>query len=138
MCIFCKIIKGELPASMVYEDDMVLAFLDIHPITPGHVLVVPKFHAELLVNLPTPDAAHMMKVGQKMDAALRASGLQCEGVNLFLADGKAAGQEVAHVHLHVFPRFYGDGYRLRFIPNLGEEIPRHVLDEQAAMLRAVL
>lgn len=69
MCIFCKIIKGELPASVVYEDDMVLAFLDIHPITPGHVLVVPKFHAELLVNLPAPDAAHMMKVGQRMDAA---------------------------------------------------------------------
>lgn len=138
MCIFCRIIQGELPASVVYEDEVVLSFLDIHPITPGHVLVIPKFHTESLVDLPVSDAEHLMHVGQKVDAALRVTDLRCEGVNLFLADGKAAGQEIEHVHLHVFPRFMGDGYRLRFIPNLGDKVPRHVLEEQAAKIRAAM
>lgn len=138
MCVFCRIIEGELPASVVHEDEIVLAFLDIHPITPGHVLVIPKFHAESLVDLPEHDARHMMYVGQMVDKALRASSFQCEGVNLFLADGRAAGQEVDHVHLHVFPRFSGDGYKQHLIPKLGGQVPRRVLDEQATALRSVL
>lgn len=138
MCVFCRIVEGELPASVAYEDEIVLAFLDIHPITPGHVLVIPKFHAESLVDLPEHDARHMMYVGQMVDKALRASSFQCEGVNLFLADGRAAGQEVDHVHLHVFPRFSGDGYKQHLIPKLGGQAPRRVLDEQAAALRSVL
>ena len=82
MCVFCRIVEGELPASVVYEDEIVLAFLDIHPITPGHVLVIPKFHTESLVDLPEHDARHMMYVGQMVDKALRASSILCEGINL--------------------------------------------------------
>ncbi len=113
MCIFCRIASGELPASVVYEDESTIAFLDIQPINPGHVLVVPKAHAESLVELSPEDAAQVMRVGQLMDKALRSSGLHCEGVNLFIADGKAAGQEVGHVHLHVFPRFKEDGFKIQ-------------------------
>ena len=87
MCIFCRIASGELPASVVYEDERTIAFLDIQPINPGHVLVIPKVHAESLVELSPEDAAQMMRVGQLMDRALRASELRCEGVNLFVADG---------------------------------------------------
>ncbi|MDY6873083.1 MAG: HIT domain-containing protein, partial [Chloroflexota bacterium] len=96
MCIFCRIVSGELPASVIYEDDRVMAFLDIQPINPGHVLVIPKYHADLMENLPPEDAAHMMRVGQIVDKAIRRSDLRCEGVNMFLADGRAAGQDVDH------------------------------------------
>jgi len=137
-CIFCQIIRGELPASVVYEDEQILAFLDINPITPGHILVIPKMHTQFLVDLPASDAVQIMRVGRLMDGALRESGLRCEGVNLFLADGEAAGQDVPHVHLHVFPRFTGDGYQMRFIPNAGNETDRRVLDDHAEKIRAGL
>ncbi len=84
-----------MPASVVYEDESTIAFLDIQPINPGHVLVVPKTHAESLVELSPEDAAQVMRVGQLMDKALRSSGLHCEGVNLFIADGKPLGRKWA-------------------------------------------
>jgi len=115
-CIFCDIISGLAPASIVYQDELCFAFMDIRPINPGHVLVVPRFHAALLADLDSASAGRLIQVAQQVDAALRHTGLRCEGVNLFLADGRAAGQEVMHVHLHVFPRFYGDGHHLRFAP----------------------
>jgi len=77
-------------------------------------LVVPRVHAALLSELDQASAGRLLQVAQRVDAALRASGLPCEGVNLFLADGRPAGQEVLHVHLHVIPRFHGDGHHLRF------------------------
>jgi histidine triad (HIT) family protein len=115
-CIFCDILSGLAPAKFVYRDDWCGAFMDIHPVNPGHVLVVPRTHAVLLTELDTESTGRLLLVAQRVDAALRSSSLKCEGVNLFLADGRAAGQEVMHVHLHVFPRFQGDGHHLRFSP----------------------
>jgi histidine triad (HIT) family protein len=138
MCIFCRIIAGELPASVVYEDAKAVAFLDIQPITPGHVLVVPKTHAASLIDLSQEDAAEMMRVGQIIDRALQKSTLRCEGVNLFLADGRAAGQEVDHVHLHVFPRFKGDGFEMQFNSSTKKQPGRTQLDEDAKRIKAAL
>jgi histidine triad (HIT) family protein len=134
-CIFCRIIAGELPASFVYRDDRCAAFMDIQPVNAGHLLVVPLRHGAHLADIDGDMAAHLMKVGHAAAAALRASGLPCEGVNLFLADGEAAMQEVFHVHLHVFPRFQGDGFGLKFHPDYYKRRPeRTQLDEQAATL----
>lgn len=135
MCIFCRIASGELPASVVYEDESTIAFLDIQPINPGHVLVVPKAHAESLVELSPEDAAQVMRVGQLMDKALRSSGLHCEGVNLFIADGKAAGQEVGHVHLHVFPRFKEDGFKIQLESSERATPGREQLNDTATKLK---
>ncbi len=111
-CIFCEIVAGQSPASVVAEDDVALAFMDIRPVTPGHLLVVPKRHATHLAELDEATGGHLFRAGMHLTAALRRSGLRCEGINLFLADGAAAGQEVFHVHLHVFPRFAGDAFRI--------------------------
>ena len=135
-CVFCAIVAGTAPASVVHDDGDpagVLAFLDIRPITPGHLLVVPKRHAPYLADLDEAEGARVWGVALRLARALRASGLRCEGVNLFLADGEAAGQEVFHAHLHVFPRFAGDGFRME------DELvvaPRAELDATAARLRA--
>jgi len=135
MCIFCRIASGELPASVVYEDERTIAFLDIQPINPGHVLVIPRAHAESLVDLSPEDAAQMMRVGQIIDSALRASPLRCDGVNLFIADGKAAGQDVGHVHLHVFPRFDEDGFAIQLDSAERATPGREQLNETAAKLK---
>jgi histidine triad (HIT) family protein len=107
-CVFCEIVAGRLPAHVVHEDDRVLAFLDIHPLTPGHTLIIPKRHVPFLADLDQETADRLFSVTLQVAAALRASDLQCEGVNLFLSDGAVAGQEVFHVHMHVIPRFAGD------------------------------
>ena len=109
--VFSKILNGSLPAAFVYRDETVSAFMDIQPINPGHVLVIPNKSARTLAELPQSTAAHMFSVGQKIAAALRRTDLACEGVNLFMADGVAAGQTVFHMHLHVFPRYTEDGFR---------------------------
>jgi diadenosine tetraphosphate (Ap4A) HIT family hydrolase len=111
-CPFCEIIAGRLPSSDLYRDDLVAAFLDIRPITTGHLLVVPLSHASGLADLPEETGAAMFVAAQRMAAALRGSEIQCDGINFFLADGAVAGQEVEHVHLHVVPRFAGDGFTL--------------------------
>jgi histidine triad (HIT) family protein len=138
MCVFCRIIAGEVPASKVYEDEQSFAFLDIQPITPGHILVIPKTHTKSLLELSKAEAVHLVVVGQKMDQALRESGLKCEGVNLFLADGRAAGQEVDHVHLHVFPRFEGDGFGFCFGSGYRKQPGREELDRNAEKIRQAL
>ena len=115
-CAFCRILAGELPASVVHQDDIVSAFMDIRPVNPGHLLVVPNRHAASIAELDADTGAHMFRVGQRLAAALRRSGVRCEGVNLFLADGEAAGQEVFHMHLHVLPRYKGDGFGFKRSP----------------------
>jgi len=138
MCIFCRIAAGELPASVVYEDHKTLAFLDIQPVTPGHVLIIPRNHAKNLVDLPQEDASHLMRVGQMLDAALRRSDIRCEGVGMFLADGRAAGQDVDHVHLHVFPRYTGDGFVFSFDPMSRKQPGREQLNADAEKIRRAL
>lgn len=133
-CIFCEIAESQAPSSKVYEDELSLAFLDIQPVNPGHVLVIPKSHATDLFDLDPETGAHLFQVAQKIARALTASGLKCEGVDLLLAHGEAAGQEVFHVHLHVIPRFRGDGFGFRFGPGYEKLPPRHELDSVAAQL----
>jgi len=111
-CVFCDIVAGREAASVVHSDETVLALLDIRPLTTGHLLVIPRAHAPYLADLDPAVGGHMFGVAQQMAAALRRSGLPCQGVNLFLADGEAAFQEVFHVHLHVLPRNPGDGFRI--------------------------
>jgi diadenosine tetraphosphate (Ap4A) HIT family hydrolase len=111
-CVFCGIVAGRGEASVVHEDEHVVAFMDINPVTEGHLLVVPRVHAAFLEDLDEELGARVFRVGHRLARALRRSGLPCEGVNVFLADGEAAFQEVFHVHLHVFPRTVGDGFKI--------------------------
>ncbi|OKH94501.1 histidine triad (HIT) protein [Streptomyces uncialis] len=131
-CVFCAIARGEVAASRVFEDEWVIAFMDLQPVTPGHLLVVPRSHAEGLEDLPEDIGVRIWAVAHRLGRALRLSGLRCEGVNLFLADGEAAFQEVFHVHLHVFPRFKGDPFRIEANWQVHE---RHQLDESAKRVR---
>jgi histidine triad (HIT) family protein len=137
-CIFCKIVRREAPASIVYEDDATLAFMDIRPMLPGHTLVIPKAHAAYLEDLPEESSGPILKTAKNVAAALRRSGLQCEAVNLWLANGKAAGQEVFHVHFHVLPRFRGDGFGIRAGPGYGRMPERAELDSAAEKIRRAI
>lgn len=134
-CIFCQIIAGNAPASFVYQDDLCVAFMDIRPINPGHLLVIPLVHGASLAELEPATGGHMFGVAQQLAAALRQTDLKCEGINFFLADGAAAGQEVFHVHLHVVPRFTGDGFGLKIDPSYWRWPSRGQLDQIAADVR---
>lgn len=131
-CVFCAIVAGRAAASVVYEDDLVLAFMDIAQISPGHALVIPKAHYASLSDVPEAAGAHLFTIGRWLAGALRRSGVRCEGVNLFLADGEATGQEVFHCHLHVLPRFRGDAFRVEYGPSTRP--PREALDAVARQL----
>ena len=133
-CVFCDIIAGRAPASVVYRDERCMTFMDIRPVTPGHLLVVPLAHASSLADLDAATGGHLFVVAQKLAAAVRASGLKADGINLYLADGEPAGQEVLHVHLHVFPRFAGDGFGLRLPQEYGDNAPRERLEREAAAI----
>ena len=96
-----------MPAEVVYEDDLVIAFLDINPVNKGHLLVVPKQWCKNIFDGETEVLAQMMRVGQKLGLAIKKS-LGADGINLLMNNGEAAGQEVPHAHLHVIPRYEGD------------------------------
>lgn len=138
LCVFCAIMQGQAPASLVYADDGVVSFMDTRPVNPGHVLVVPRRHVAVLADMEPALGSHLFEVGMRLAAALRQSGIRCEGVNLFLADGVAAGQEVLHVHLHILPRFRGDGFGFRFGPNYLNLPDRASLDGQAERIREAM
>jgi histidine triad (HIT) family protein len=135
-CVFCRIVAGEAPASFVYEDETVVAFVDTTPVNAGHTLVIPRRHAEHLADMRAEEAAPIWEAARKVAAGLRASGLRCDGVNFHLADGAAAGQEVMHVHLHVIPRWRNDGVGLRRPPGFGTKPPRSELEVIAKAIRA--
>lgn len=137
-CIFCKIISRELPASFLYEDENCIAFLDIHPITEGHVLVVPKQHQERFTQLNNEIVGQLFKVGHKILKAIELSEVKCEGANLFLSDGVVAGQEVMHSHLHIVPRYKGDGQRTGFSHSDPDQFPRKRLDEIAGQISKLI
>jgi diadenosine tetraphosphate (Ap4A) HIT family hydrolase len=133
LCIFCAILSGAAPASIAYADDTVLAFMDRGAINAGHLLVVPRRHVASLVDLDDEAGARLFNVAARMARAIRRSPLRCEGINLWLSDGEAAFQEVFHVHLHVVPRFKGDGFRIEVD---GSSRPtREELDATAALIR---
>jgi len=137
-CIFCAIVQGMAPASMVYADERVVAFMDMRPVNTGHLLVVPRVHVPGLAELDSETGGHIFQVGMKLADAVRRSGVHCEGVNLYVADGQAAGQQVLHVHLHVLPRFRDDGFGFRFSPDYFTLPERATLDQVASRIRQAL
>ena len=98
-CIFCAIIENRAPGSVLHEDAQSVVFMDIGPINPGHALVVPRFHASGLADLPEEAGMHLFKVAQRTASAIRRTDIACEGVNLFLADGEAAFQDLSLIHI---------------------------------------
>jgi diadenosine tetraphosphate (Ap4A) HIT family hydrolase len=102
------------------------------------MLVIPNAHASNLADMDEDSGAHIFKIAQRMAGALRKSGLKCEGVNLFLADGEAAFQDVFHVHLHVIPRYKGDGFKFEFSPSYYQLPSREELDHAAGQIRVML
>ncbi len=127
-CIFCDIAEGSSPASIVFQDETCIVFMDIQPVNRGHMLVVPKEHSASLSELKPDIGAHLFKVAQHMAQAIRRSDVRCEGINIFMADGEAAGQDVFHVHLHVLPRYSGDNFGLQFGESYGQRPSREELD----------
>ena len=110
-CIFCKIVNGQIPATKIYEDELVVAFLDIAPVNYGHTLVIPKAHHQNLLELPDGLWTEMGQVCRRVAQALRAT-LSAQGFNLGMNNFEAAGQVVFHAHIHVIPRYHTDGLQL--------------------------
>lgn len=108
-CIFCKIIKGEIPSLKIYEDEHTYAFLDISPNNPGHTLVVPKKHYVDIVDIPEEEYCHIASTVKKISTALL-EGTEATGVNTIMNNRKDAGQLVFHAHVHVIPRIPNDGF----------------------------
>ena len=110
-CIFCKIIQGEIPATKVYEDEKVLAFMDINPLNDGHTLVIPKRHAETIFEIDPQDLIATMKVAQRLAIAIKKA-LNSDGMIVVQLNNKAAGQMVPHLHIHLIPRWENDGLQI--------------------------
>lgn len=107
-CIFCKIVAGEIPCIKVFEDDRVLAFMDIMPLSKGHILVIPKDHYHNIVEIGPEFYAHIAKITCTISQAVQAA-LSPDGMNVQQLNGKAANQVVPHLHMHLVPRWQGDG-----------------------------
>jgi histidine triad (HIT) family protein len=118
-CLFCKIVAGEIPATIVAEDDRTIAFMDINPATRGHALVIPREHAADVFAIDPADLQAVAVVAQRLARRAREQ-LGADGVNLLNASGPAAWQTVFHFHLHVIPRYEGDPLRLPWIPAPGD------------------
>jgi histidine triad (HIT) family protein len=136
-CIFCEILNGNSPASFVYQDDTVVAFLDIQPITQGHVLVVPREHATLMSNVNETVAMRSFRVARMLSSVVRGT-LGATGVNLFVADGESAFQDVPHFHVHVIPRYPNDGFGLTFPDRYAQPPSRAELEAIADAIRAAV
>lgn len=132
-CIFCKIIKGEIPSHKIYEDAQVFAFLDINPLNKGHTLIIPKKHTKDIFDIDHEDAQAIMSAAKKVAPALISS-LGAQGINLLNSNGKDAGQVIFHYHMHVIPRYHEDGVRL-FTPTRKHE---NNLEEIAEKIRSTL
>ena len=112
-CIFCKIVKDEIPSVKVWEDEKFLAFLDIFPATEGHTLIIPKKHYENIFDMPKDVLKDSAEVAQKIAFLLKEK-LGAEGINLLNSNNKIAGQEVPHYHIHVIPRYSKDEFEIVF------------------------
>jgi histidine triad (HIT) family protein len=134
-CVFCEILRGDSPASFTYQDDTVVAFLDVQPITHGHMLVVPRDHAVLMSDLNETVAMRTFRVARQLASAARRV-LGATGVNLFVADGETAFQDVPHFHVHVIPRYPGDGFGLTFPPTYDHPPSRAELETIASAIRS--
>ena len=136
-CIFCKIVAGELPGEVLYEDEHVIAFMDIMPVTKGHVLLIPKTHRENVYDLTSDEASHLFAVAPKIANAIKDT-FKPAGMNLVQNNGAAAGQAVFHFHLHFVPRYdETDGYRPTWNPKT-EEFPSERIQELAGDIKKLL
>lgn len=112
-CIFCKIVKGEIPSKTLYEDEKFRVILDLNPATRGHALILPREHADDIYGLPDETAAAAFVLGKKM-AGIMKEKLKCDGLNLVQNNGETAGQTVKHFHIHVIPRYSDDGQQINW------------------------
>ena len=136
-CTFCDLIRGAAEVSVCYEDSSALAFMDIQPVNSGHVLVVPRTHYESLADIPPELALHLFEVAMKLEPVVRQI-TKAEGTNMIVSSGAAAGQDVFHYHVHVIPRFAGDGFDVK-LPFPDSEMPNRMqLDACAARIIAAL
>ena len=136
-CIFCDLIKGAAEVSVCYEDTESIAFMDIQPVNPGHVLVVSRQHFESFFDLPKSLGTHLFQVAMQLAPAIRkVSG--ADGMNVIVSSGETAGQDVYHFHIHLIPRRDGDGFDVP-LPFADSEMPdRTVLDMMAARIIGAL
>jgi len=104
-CLFCKIAAGEIPATKIYEDEHTFAFLDINPVNPGHILVVPKDHSENILDIESEPFAHVMETVRKLSPAIK-EGVSADSINIHMI-----GEDVQHTHVQIIPRFLDDGYK---------------------------
>ena len=118
-CLFCRIVAGELPATIVAEDARTVSFMDINPATRGHALVVPRAHAADLLSVDAEDLEAVALAAQRLARRARER-LGAEGINLLNSNGSAAWQTVFHFHVHVIPRYEGDPLRLPWVPGPGD------------------
>ncbi len=133
-CVFCKIVRGEIPATMVFQDELTLAFMDIGSVNPGHMLVVAKPHVEDLQGMDEALAGAMFRSAARAARAIEVV-LKPEGISVYQANGEAAGQTVFHAHIHVLPRWEKDGLTFTWPV---KNPPREELESVAAQLRAAL
>ena len=110
-CLFCKIVKGELPSSKIYEDEDTLAFLDLFPVNKGHSLVISKEHYETIFDVPADSLAKISSVMKNVADAVK-KGVNADGISIAQSNGKDAGQVISHIHFHIMPRFKDDGLKL--------------------------
>jgi len=133
-CVFCRIVAGEIPATRVYENEVVLAFMDIGQVNPGHVLVATKDHVENVYALDDAQAAAVARAAARIARAIR-SAFAPAGLSVYQANGAAAGQTVFHYHVHLVPRLEGDGMAVHWPV---QNPPRDALEAHAARIRAAL
>lgn len=133
-CIFCKIVKGELHCTPIYEDGLTLAFLDIGPLVQGHTLVIPKTHVDPMM-AATPETLSACMNTVRHIATLLTNNLKADGVNVHQANGKAAGQVVPHLHFHVIPRFDDDPHHWNWTPSSYENV--EVMEQMAKTIKGM-
>jgi histidine triad (HIT) family protein len=114
MCIFCKIVNGEIPSKKIYEDDYVIAILDLSQAEKGHTLVIPKKHYDTFLDADAKTVSHSFEVSQKLAIKIKEK-LNADGINILNNTNEAAGQSVMHMHIHIIPRYKNDDLKITFI-----------------------
>lgn len=131
MCVFCEIVKGNIPSKKIYEDDNTIAILDLSQATYGHTLIIPKKHSSNVLEIDDESYVNAMKVAKKVASAIKKSFDDVLGFNLLNNCGEDAGQTVNHFHIHIIPRYKNDGIKIEFVDNQGkfdmEEIKNKII-----------
>jgi len=132
-CLFCKIATGEIPSYKIYEDNSVMAFLDIHPRAPGHAVIIPRAHYETLLGVPDGEIGPLWIVVKKVAAHIKEA-LKTDGFTIGMNHGAVSGQTVPHLHVHIMPRFEGDGGKsIHSVVHNPGEIPLEEMVEKLKM-----